>query len=410
MVTFRTGVEGDYDEVNQLAQRTFLNDVAGREWDEERALFEPARSVLAVDGDQVVGHVGTYTRELTVPGGVLPAGFVTCVAVAGTHRRRGLASTMLTRQLGEIRDRGEALAVLWASEGSIYGRYGYGLASRRLSFEIDRREARLDGSRFDKSGLDGLRLQAGPAARHRAQVTDLYEQARPARPGFASRDARWWDYRLADQAWHRDGAGPLQAVVCHDGDTPVGYALYRFRSSWDGSGPNGEVGVMETVTTTPAAYTMLWDFLLNVDLTRKVGLWLGALDEPLQYLANDPRRLGMRLGDGLWARLLDVPGALSGRRYAAEVDVVLEVVDELLPGSGGVFRLRGGPDHATCAPTGDEPELRLDTAALAAVYLGGNSLGSLAAAGRVDELRAGAVAATAPAFTWTRAPHALEIF
>jgi predicted acetyltransferase len=317
---------------------------------------------------------------------------------------------MLTRQLGEIRDRGEALAVLWASEGGIYGRYGYGVASRRLSFEIDRREARIDGSRFDKSRLDGLSLQAGPAADFRAALTVVYEQQLPHRPGFASRDSRWWDYRLADQAWHRGGAGPIQAVLCHDGDTVLGYALYRFRSQWNDRGPDGQVSVMETVATTPAAYTALWEFLLNVDLTRTVGFWLGAVDEPLQYLASDPRRLGMRLGDGLWLRIVDVPAALSARRYAVDVDVVLEVVDELLPGSGGVFRLRGGRDAATCEPSTDAPDLRLDTATLSALYLGGNSLGGLAAAGRVDELRPGTLATTAPAFSWLRAPHALEIF
>lgn len=410
MVTFRTATDADFDSVNRLIQRSFLNDDGGREWDEERALFEPDRAVLAVDDTRIVGHVGTYTRELTVPGGVLPAGFVTAVVVAGTHRRRGVGSTMLTRQLGEIRDRGEALAVLWASEGSIYGRFGYGLGSRRLSFEIDRREARIDGSRFDKSRLDGLRLHAGPAAEFRADVAAVYERERPRRPGFAGRDPRWWDYRLADQAWHRGGAGPIQAVTVRDGDDVLGYALYRFRSNWDDSGPNGEVGVMESVASTPAAYTALWEFLLNVDLTRKVGFWLGALDEPLQYLVTDPRRLGMRAGDGLWVRLLDVPAALAGRRYATDVDVVLEVVDELLPGSGGVFRLRGGRDSATCEPTSDAPHLRLDTATLAAVYLGGNSLGALAAAGRVEELLPGAVAATDPAFTWLRAPHGIEIF
>ncbi|MEV4414589.1 GNAT family N-acetyltransferase [Catellatospora sp. NPDC049609] len=410
MVTYRAATAADFDDVNRLVQRSFLSDDGGREWDEERALFEPERAVLAVDDDRVVGHVGTYSRELAVPGGVLPAGFVNAVVVSGTHRRRGVASTMLTRQLGEIRDRGEALAVLWASEGSIYGRYGYGMASRRLSFEIDRREVRIDGSRFDKSRLDGLSLRAGPAADFRADLMPVYERQLPHRPGFASRDSRWWDYRLADQAWHRDGAGPLQAVLCRDGDTVLGYALYRFRSQWSAGGPDGHVSVMETVATTPAAYTALWEFLLNVDLTRTVGLWLGAADEPLQYLVNDLRRLGMRLGDGLWVRLVDVPAALSARRYAVDVDVVLEVTDGLLPGSGGVFRLRGGRDAATCVPVTDAPDLRLDTATLSALYLGGNSLGALATAGRVDELRPGAVAATDPAFSWPRAPHAIEIF
>ncbi|GIF81714.1 GNAT family N-acetyltransferase [Catellatospora bangladeshensis] len=410
MVTFRAATAADFDDVNRLIQRSFLNDDGGREWDEERALFEPERAVLAVDGDRVVGHVGTYTRELSVPGGVLPAGFVTAVAVAGTHRRRGLASTMLTRQLTDIRERGEALAVLWASEGGIYGRYGYGMASRRLSFEIDRREARLDGAKFDKARLDGLSLLAGPAADFRSEIGIVYEQQRPLRPGFASRDARWWDYRLADQAWHRGGAGPIQAVLCRDGDTVLGYALYRFRSQWNDSGPNGQVSVMETVAVTPAAYTALWEFLLNVDLTRTVGLWLGAVDEPLQYLTNDPRRLGMRLGDGLWVRLVDIPAALSARRYPVDVDVVLEITDDLLPDSGGVFRLRGNPDTATCEPTTDTPHLRLDTATLSALYLGGNTLGALSAAGRVEELHPGALTTTDPALSWPRAPHGLEIF
>ncbi|GHJ44752.1 UPF0256 protein [Catellatospora sp. TT07R-123] len=406
MVTFRNATAQDWPAITRTVQRSFLGDEADRDWAAEQALFEPDRAVVAVDGEDLVAHAGTYTRDLSVPGGALPAGYVTAVGVAATHRRRGIAATMLTRQLEEIRDRGEALAVLWASEAGIYGRFGYGQATHRLSFTVDRREVRMVGT-----GAPELRVRVDRAPELRATLAEVYEQVRPDRPGYASRDGRWWDWRLVDDQHHRDpGFGPLLAAVCSDGRGARGYALYRTRSEWDGNGPKGEVNVMEVVTADPAAYRVLWDYLLSIDLTRQVGYWLGAVDEPLLHLVNDTRRLGCRYGDGLWARLLDVPAALAGRRYAAPVDLVLEVEDPVLPGTGGRFRLAGSRDGATCVRTDDAPDLRLGIATLATAYLGGSSLGSLAAAGRVTELTSGALTAADPAFRWHRAPVSIEIF
>ncbi|MBV1852258.1 GNAT family N-acetyltransferase [Catellatospora tritici] len=404
MVTFRNAAPQDWAAILHTVRRTFLNeDDQGTPVDE--ALFEPARAVVAIDGADIVAHAGTYTRDLSVPGGTVAAGFVTAVVVAGTHRRRGIASTMLTRQLEEIRDRGEALAVLWASEASIYRRFGYGQASHRIGFTIDRREVRVVGA--DKHALS---LRVDTPGQLRAELGAVYERVRPARPGYATRDDRWWTWRLHDDPGHRAGAGPLLALVCRDGDAVLGYALYRTRSEWENVGPKGEVNILEVVTDSPAAYAAMWDHLLNVDLTRQVSYWLAAVDEPLLHIVTDTRRLGGRYGDGLWARLLDIPAALSSRRYAAPVDVVLEVEDPVLPGTGGRFRLAGSLDGATCVRTDDAPDLRLDVATLSTVYLGGNSLGSLAAAGRVTELTSGALAAADPAFGWLRAPAAIEIF
>ncbi|MDI1465775.1 GNAT family N-acetyltransferase [Catellatospora sp. KI3] len=404
MVTYRTAEPQDWAAILRTVRRTFLNeDDQGTPVDE--ALFEPARAVVALDGPDVVAHAGTYSRELSVPGGAVPAGFVTAVVVAGTHRRRGVASTMLTRQLEEIRDHGDPLAVLWASEAGIYRRFGYGQASHRIGFTIDRREVQVVGA-----GKHTLSLRVGTPAELRAELGTVYERVRPTRPGYASRDDRWWTWRLHDDPGHRSGAGPLLALVCRDGDAVLGYALHRTRSEWDNLGPKGEVNVMEVVTDSPAAYAAMWDHLLNVDLTRQVSYWLAAVDEPLLHIASDTRRLGGRYGDGLWARLLDIPAALSARRYAAPVDVVLEVEDTVLPGTGGRFRLAGSLDGAACVRTDDAPDLRLDVATLGTVYLGGNSLGSLAAAGRVEELTSGALAAADPAFRWHRAPVSIEIF
>ena len=154
----------------------------------------------------------------------------------------------------------------------------------------------------------------------------------------------------------------------------------------------------------------LWRFLLSIDLTRTVRFWYAAADEPLQYLVNEPRALGGRTGDAHWVRLTDLPAALAARRYAAPVDVVLDVSDALLPENAGRWRLAADSTGATCEPTTDPADLACDVADLGAAYLGHTSLGTLAAAGRVREVRPGALAAASTAFGWYRSPSALDIF
>jgi predicted acetyltransferase len=169
--------------------------------------------------------------------------------------------------------------------------------------------------------------------------------------------------------------------------------------------------VHEVVTLNDTAYRALWGFLLTVDLTRSTSAWMTAIDEPVQFLVNEPRRLGMEFGDGLWVRVVDLPAALAARRYSAPVDVVFEVTDERLPANAGRWRLIAQADGtATCISTVDEPELLCDIRALASAYLGDAVFGGLHAAGLVREARPGALAATAAAFTWHRAPVSIEIF
>jgi predicted acetyltransferase len=405
MVTFRTATADDFEAVRRLINGVFLNHPEDADDEAERRLFEPERAIVACDGDEVVGHAGTFSRELTVPGAVIAAAFVTAVGVAATHRRQGIATTMLCRQLQEVRERGESVALLWASEGAIYPRYGYGLATQRVSFDVDSGAVRLT-----KTPSDTHRLRVGSPQDVRSELIKVYDDEWSTRPGFASRDERWWDYRLADPASQRGGAGPLQALICEGKSGVEGYALYRTRSQWESAGPNGEVKITELIAATPTAYQAMWRFMLEIDLTRHAQLWFGAVDEPILHLVNEPRRLGAKVGDGLWARIVNVPAALAARRYAAPVDVVLEVTDPLLPDNAGRFLLRGSSDLASCEPTTEPADLQLDVSTLAALYLGGNWLGSLAAAGLVEELRPGAVAATDAAFHWQRAPVGIEMF
>lgn len=392
----------DWDQIGQLKADAFHHPLDEDEHDSERGVYEPDRSLLIRDGGGVVAHAGTYGRELSVPGGILPAAHVSLVFVAATHRRQGLLRRLITRQLRDVRSAGrEPLAVLWASEGRIYPRFGYGQATQRIQLRIDTHEVGVP------SAAGSVRV--GSPAAHRANLVGLYDRVRAGQPGLSGRDERWWTHLLREKPSRRRSATDRRVVLHEGSDGPDGYALFRTRSEWVDWSPRGEVRVDEVVAATPAAYAAIWRYLLTVDLTRTVDYPFAALDEALPHLVEEPRQLGGRLLDGLWVRLVDVPAALAGRRYATPIDTVLEVVDDLLPENAGRWRLTGGPDGARCTRTDDPPELVCDVRDLGSVFLGGGSLTALLARG-VRELRPGAAARASVAFGWHRLPLSVEIF
>jgi predicted acetyltransferase len=394
----------DWDDISRMLRVAFHQGFDEERDGNERAVFEPDRSLLIRDGAEVVAHAAAYTRELSVPGAVVPAAHVTQVGVAATHRRRGLLTRMMHRQLREVREAGrEPVAVLWASEGRIYPRFGYGHAAQRLRFDADLREVHLPGSGTG-------RLRVGDPNTLRPELQRVYERLRPYRPGWSSRDEQWWRYVLADPVSQRNGAVELRALLHEGADGVDGYALFRSQSRWDKAGPCCVVEVSEFAATNPEAYGALWRFLFTIDLARTTSYGFAATDEPLQHLVGEPRRLGTQLLDALWLRIVDVEAALATRRYAAPVDVVFEITDPLLTENAGRWRLTGDADGARCARTGAAADLACDVRDLAAAYLGGPSLGALAAAGRVRELRPGAVTRADAAFGWHRAPVGIEVF
>jgi predicted acetyltransferase len=406
-LVLRTATAEDFDAVWRLLELAFGEDMGEDQAALDRLVFEPDRDLVFVDGGEIVANAGAYTRELTVPGALVPAAHVTLVGVRPTYRRRGLLTRLMHRQLRDVREGArEPVALLWASEGRIYQRFGYGLASTRLVMEADRREVRL----LSRVPLGGGRLRDLDPADARKDMIGLYERVRPQRTGWSSRDDRWWDSILGDPASTRHGASARRALLYEGRSGVEGYALWRTKMAGDVTGPNGETQVREFVAVTPEAYTAMWRFLLSVDLTRTVRSWAAASDEPLFFLVEEPRALGARYVDALWLRMVDVPAALAARRYAAPVDVVLAIDDALLPENAGRWWLRAVGDEVTCTPTDEPADLACDVADLGAAYLGGVSLAALAAGGRVRELRPGALTAASTAFGWPRQPSATEVF
>jgi predicted acetyltransferase len=404
-LAIRTCTSDDFEAVSRLLAAAFHHAFDAEPPEHDRLLWEPDRSLVATDGDTIVGHANSAGRELSVPGGAVPAAHVTGVGVAPTHRRRGVLTRLMGRQLRDVRAGGqEPLAVLWASEGRIYPRFGYGLAVHRLDLTIDVREVRLPPATAVP------RLRVGNPADLRPELAKVYDEVRVDRPGWSDRGGHWWSHTLVDLPRHRRDATELHAVV-HEADGGIdGYALWRTRPGWTATGPDAEVQVREVTATNPDAYAALWRFLLGIDLARTATYGFATMDEPLLSLANEPRRLGAGLGDSLWVRVVDVPAALAARRYLTPIDVVIEVTDPLLPENTGRWRLAGGPDGARCDRTTEPADLACDVVNLGAAYLGGPSLATLAAAGRVRELRAGSLGAASLAFGWHRAPGSPEVF
>ncbi|MFJ6445773.1 GNAT family N-acetyltransferase [Streptomyces hydrogenans] len=372
---------------------------------EERALWrdltECERSLAVWDGGRAVATAGAFSFRLTVPGGAsVPAAGVTMVSVAGTHRRQGILTSMMRRQLDDVRALGEPLAVLTASESVIYGRFGYGAASRAQRAVIDTTRVRLDVP----AGTDAVTLRMVPLAESSAVTEAVYARMVPRRPGMLARRPGWERLPLLDPPGAREGASARLCVLAERGGEVVGYAFYAIKPEWSWAGADGSVTVHELYGLDPAAEAALWRFLCSVDLTAKVKVNSAPVDAAWQHLVSDVRRCEPTEREALFARLVEVGAALEARTYRAPVDVVFEVEDAFCPWNAGRWRLSGDAKGAVCSRTSDAADLALSVRELGAAYLGGTSLAALASAGRVTELREGALAEASLAFGSDAAP------
>lgn len=368
--------------------------------------LELPRALLAHVDDEPVGLAAALTFDLAVPGGRLPAAGITWVGVVPTHRRRGVLSALMRRQLDDIRAAGEPVAVLWASEPPIYGRFGYGLASRRLSVTVPRA-----GTVVDAPADAGLTVRLVAPTDGLAAIEQVYAAVRATRPGLPLPVAGGRSRAVHDPPSQREGASELRCALVEGSAGTRGYALFATRGEWVAGVPAGEVRVRELLAVDAAALAATWRFLLGIDLMDRVVHINLAEDDPLLHLVSDPRRVQPVLRDALFVRLVDLPSALAGRRYAVPLDVVLEVSDEVAPWNAGRWRLRAGPDATSrCEPTDAEADLALDVRDLGAAYLGGTSLATLAAAGRVRARTAAALTTASVAFRHEPMPHCPFVF
>lgn len=366
----------------------------------------PAERTHAVfDDGRVVAGGGVLAFDLTVPGpAAVPCAGVTVVGTLPTHRRRGLLTRLMRAQLDDIHRRGEPIAALYASEETIYGRYGYGLASLRQEFRLPRTWAALRADAPPRSGA--VRLVALEEAGR--VFPRIYERVRRTTPGFLSRSPDWWELRrLWDDPERRpSGGGPYNYALYELDGRASAYAIYRLVQREEDGRWTRRLNVIEALGAEVAGTREIWRFLFGIDWVDEILAWHLPLDHPLLLMVARLDRLDLGVETGLWIRLVDVGAALSARGYAADGRVTFEVADAFGSWNEGVWTLEGGVARRSRRAV----DLRLDVTALGATYLGGFSFAQLARAGLVEEVRRGAAARADAMFATDRAPWCPENF
>lgn len=367
--------------------------------------IEMDRCLLAVTDDgRPVGTAASYPFELTLPGETLiPAPGVTAVGVLPSHRRQGVLSAMMRHQLTALRDSGEALSVLLASEALIYRRFGYGPATYTARLTVPRHRAAFAAPRAAVAA-DAAATGSVEVLR-RAECGDIleevYDRYRRAQPGALSRPHRWWALRAGQPPI---SPAPRYVAVHRGADgVPDGYASYSL-------GEATTLTVDETIAVDDAVFTALARFALGHDLVSQVVFRHVPPQHPLRWQLAD-FRAGEVSGDTdwLWVRLLDVPRALTARGWFTDGELVLAVDDPFLNGHGRyLLTVRDG--KADCVPTGREPDLSLDIDDLGSLYLGGTTPSTLVRAGRIRAHHPDAAARADALFRTDRSPHCLHWF
>ena len=355
------------------------------------------RTRAAFVGDELVGSGRNYSFELTVPGGaIVPAAGVSWIAVLHSHRRRGVLRGMMAALDDDAVAHGEAVSILTASEGGIYGRFGYGVGTWGTHLHVDRAHSAFASPRADDGQFHYL-----SRADALERFPDVFARACRLRAGMVSRPDAWWEETLFMFA------PPSKACffVLHkaaDG-TADGFVIYEISGEFSDGINRKTLRVLDILALTPDVHAKLWQFAFSIDLVETVAASQIALDDPLRFLLADVRRLRTdAVNDHLWVKILDVERALEARRYARTDRLVLEIHD-------GPTRTRvalaGAPDAAQCRTTKAAPDLVLGLSQLGSIYLGGVRAEQLAAAGVVEERTPGAIARADAMFASYPAPH-----
>jgi len=364
----------------------------------DKEVIEPDRTFAAFDDGRIVGCASVITQRMVVPGGALvPTAGITMVGVLPTHRRRGILRELMGMMLAQAAERGEPLATLYASQAVIYGRFGFGHAAVHLSFDM---------------ALDRVPWAPGTEATGRVRLftrddalplmRKIYDAAVAGRAGSVELDDRW--LRVGFWESSKDDERQFYAVHEDDDGVPDAFAMYNVKHEWPRGLPHLEMKVRRFVATSPASSASLWRYLFDVDLVSRVRVETRAVDDPLLWQLEEPRALRPELDDGLFLRPVDVAAALEARAYAADGRVVLGITDATITGNDGTFELIAEAGRGTCRASKAEPDIVGSIHAIGSVYLGGVTWASLAAAGRIEERTAGALAIADAMCRCDRAP------
>ena len=374
-IEFRPITDDDLKAVYESQMWTFHDHLDESRMPTAREWFELGDYIGAFDGKDPVGAVERYAFEMTVPGGIVTTASIRGVTVLPSHRRRGLLTEMMKRQLAAAHESGLSVSALEASETPIYGRFGYGIACEHENWSIDRhRSGYRNGYTWDGS------LKMTKTDRAWEVFPEVYRRAASSRAGVIVEPPNpWWQDMLGD----REGGKNSNFYVEYRESEIEGCAVYQIKG--------GIVYVSLLLACSDDAYAALWRYLFDIDLVKSIKAWDRPRDDQLVWMLHDARALERKPRDRTWLRLIDVPKALSSRTYAIDGEIVFKVRDSFCPWNDGTYHLTASPSGATCRSTTRSPDITLSVDDLAVPYLGGSPFTPLAHAGRVEEHTPGAL-------------------
>lgn len=398
----------DFEGFLQAVVRGFLgpeHSVAQIAGTRERSDYRRATGVYDPQSpvrERPVGTIASWIGRLSVPGGRdVPACAITAVTVAPTHRRRGIARALLEGELRSAHAAQAPIAMLTVSESTLYGRYGFAPAAASADWVIDVKRAAWIGP------TPAGRLDFIPTERARELLASVHERVRRHVPGEIEIPPGHWDTIAGTRP---DAVKPeaKRAVQYTDGDGEVrGVAVYSVSEN-ELDYTKSTVTLTYLLAETDDAYAALWRFFIEMDLIGELRASELAVDEPLLWMLSDQRAAVVTVRDHQYVRVLDVVATLEARTYGASGSVVLEVSDPL-DLAGGRFLLEVGDDLTArverldpSRAVEDAVVVELGILELSAISLGGVSVATLAAAGRVTTTDAPLATRM---FAGTRAPR-----
>ncbi len=406
-IDYRPIAEHEYPAFAKALVDGFSVDVPDADFtDLIRTIHPPGRTLGAFDGDEIVGTFGGLALDLTTPGSRIPMEGTTAVTVFPTHRRMGLMNEMMRLHLVNAVEHGYAVAGLWASETSIYGRYGYGIATYADTITMVARDIRF------RDGIDIDRVRRISVEDALAVLPPVFDRVLIHTPGMYSRSAAWWELEvLHDADWRKRGKTSLRVVVHETPDGPDGYAIYRHEAGDSDDGHSGKtVHIAEVTAATERAHASLWSYLTNIDGSPNVRLWNSRIDEPLPMKLVEPRRIKVDSQfDALWILILDVTTALEARTFEQDGSVRFTVTNAFRTDVEGNYKLAVTEGIASCVRIEGETDISVDLDVLGALYLGGGDALAYFAAGRL-RADADAVAHMHKLFRTAQPPWCNQVF
>ncbi len=343
------------------------------------AYFDADRSWLALDGDdRVAGLANGFGTRLALPGGrSVDGGGVPWVGVRADRHGSGVGRALLEHQIADAADRGDAFLALNSSQYPIYGRYGYGPTGRWWSIRIDARRVR-----WREGAPTARRVTVGHGPDVRERLVDCYERAFGAWPGEIARHAGHWTRRLTPNA--TDKGRKLWALSEDANGSVIAAAHYSVEEHFDDTGFANRLKVEDLFGVDERSQVGLWRWLLGRNLVGELSCWRVDPGSALLDALHDPRLLvTTELADTTWLRILDVARVLGARATLATGSVVLRVLDPLVAGVAGDWRLDGDGERLTVERTDDAPGVTLGADLLASVVFAHASAHRLAEAGRL---------------------------